>query len=150
VDEFEDAKRSVKVAANQLKTDIDFAARLSLASTNNSLDRINLKNLSTSLGLELDLPINRHRERSNYRRSLINFERGIRKLDEEYSSLQNLIKLRFRQLEQSKQNYEIQRGALSLAEKRVEGNELLLKNQRSECPHLRTCLLSNGKTKTLY
>ena len=130
IDEFEDSKRQVTVAANQLKTNLNFLGGASLTSTGNSLDRLNLKNLSASVGLELDLPVNRRRERNQYRRSLINFERSIRNLSEEYSGLQNLIKLRFRQLEQSRQNYEIQKGSLALARKRVEGNKLLLKAGR--------------------
>ena len=73
------------------------------------------------------MPANRTRERNDYRRALISFDAETRSLSQTHDQLKNLISLRFRQLEQFKQNYEIQLGALKLAERRVEGNRLRLK-----------------------
>lgn len=127
IDRFEDAKRKVVVAANNLKADVSFIGEISLPTTGNNIANFDFDRLSSSIGLELDLPVNKKRERNAYRRSLISFESSARSLSREFNSLKNLVSLRYRELEQFKQNYAIQKNALSLAEQRVEGNKLLLK-----------------------
>ena len=127
IDRFEDQKRQVTIAANDLKADLDFITNASLANSGNRWERLNFDDISANIGLELDLPANRKRERNNYRRALISFDATTRSLSQTHDSLKNLINLRFRQLEQFKQNYNIQLGALELAKKRVEGNKLRLK-----------------------
>jgi len=126
VDQFDDSKRDVVIAANQLKATVDFTASTSLASTDGSFDRFDLDNLSSQVGLELDLPINRINERNNYRRALISFQANIRSLSLTYDNLNNLIIRRIREIEQFKQSYNIQLNAVKLAENRVEGNRLRL------------------------
>jgi len=127
VDQFEDSRRDVLIAADNLKTQLDFVADASLASSGNRWERLNFDNISTGIGLELDLPINRERERNAYRSSLIAFQSDARSLRQSHDQLKNLIRLRLRQLNQFKKNYEIQLGAVKLAENRVEGDELRLK-----------------------
>jgi outer membrane protein TolC len=105
---------------------VNFIASASLASTGNSFEKLNLNNLSSQVGVELNLPINRVNERNNYRRSLIQFQSSIRSLSRTYDSLNNLIIRRIREVQQFKQNYDIQRNAVKLAERRVEGNRLRL------------------------
>ncbi|MFT5905902.1 MAG: outer membrane protein TolC [Cryomorphaceae bacterium] len=124
IDRFDDSKRQVVVAANQLKAEVNFIASASLASTGNRFEKLNLNNLSSQVGVELNLPINRINERNNYRRSLIRFQSSIRSLSRTYDSLNNLIIRRIREVQQFKQNYDIQRNAVKLAERRVEGNRL--------------------------
>lgn len=126
IDRFDDSKRQVKIAANLLKAQVNLLASASLASTDNSIDKFNLDNLSSQVGVELNLPINRINERNNYRRELINFQASIRLLSRSYDNLNNLIIRRIREVEQFKQNYDIQRNAVTLAEQRVEGNRLRL------------------------
>lgn len=124
IDRFEDTKRQVLISADQLKADVNLVSTSSLRNTANSYEKFNFNNLSTEIGLEINLPINRKNERNNYRRSLINFASGIRSLSRSYDSLNNLLKQRLREIEQFRQNYEIQKGALALAQRRVEGNRL--------------------------
>lgn len=126
IDQFDDLKRSVVIAADQLKASVNFVASASLASTDRSFDRFDLDNLSSQVGLELNLPINRINERNNYRRALIRFQAGIRSLTLTYDNLTNLMIRRVREIEQFKQSYEIQLNAVKLAENRVEGNKLRL------------------------
>lgn len=126
IDQFDDTKRNVIITADQLKAEVNFLASASLASTDNSPEKFNFDNLSTQVGLELNLPINRINERNNYRRALIQFEANIRSLSRTYDNLNNLINLRIRQIQQFRQSYEIQRNAVKLAENRVEGNKLRL------------------------
>jgi len=127
IDEFEDSRRNVLITADSLKTTLDFVGNASLASSGNRWERLNINDISSSVGLELDLPINKQRERNNYRRSLISFDSDARSLSQAHDELRNLIKRRFRELEQFKINYEIELGAVKLAERRVEENELRLK-----------------------
>ncbi len=124
IDRFDDSKRQVAIAAEQLKTQLNFLASASIPSTGNNIGRFNFNNLSTQVGLELNLPINRINERNDYRRSLINFQSNIRSLSRTFDSLNNLMKRRIREINQFKQNYQIQRNAVKLAERRVEGNRL--------------------------
>lgn len=124
IDRFDDSKRQVVIAANQLKAQVNFIAAASLASTDGRIDKLNLNNLSSQVGVELNLPINRINERNDYRRSLIRFQSSVRSLSRTYDSLNNLIIRRVREVQQFKQNYEIQLNAVKLAENRVEGNRL--------------------------
>ena len=126
IDRFDDSKRSVVIAANQLKATVNFVASASLASTDGSFDRFDLDNLSSQVGLELNLPINRINERNNYRRALISFQANIRSLSLTYDNLNNLIIRQIREIEQFKQSYQIQLNAVKLAKDRVEGNRLRL------------------------
>ncbi len=127
IDRFEDTKRQVALAADRLKADVRFVGSASLSNTGNNYENFNFNNLSANVGLELNLPVNRRSERNAYRSSLIRFEAGIRTLSRAYDNLKVLIDQRIREVEQFRQNYEIQKGAVELAKKRVEGNRLRLK-----------------------
>ena len=126
IDQFDDSKRDVIIAANQLKATVNLTASTSLASTDGSFDRFDLDNLNSQVGLELNLPINRINERNNYRRSLISFQANIRSLSLTYDNLNNLVIRNIREIEQFKQSYNIQLNAVELAKDRVEGNRLRL------------------------
>ncbi len=127
IDEFEDSRRNVLVTADSLRTTLDFVARASLANSGDRWERLNTDDISSSVGLELDLPVNKRRERNNYRRSLISFDAEARSLSQSHDELRNLIKRRFRELEQYRNNYKIEVGAVKLAERRVEENQLRFK-----------------------
>ncbi len=127
VDEFEDVRRQVIIAADELKTQLDFVSSTSIQSSGERWERLNFNDISTNIGLELDLPVNRRRERNDYRRTLILFDSEARALSQTHDQLRNLIKLRYREIEQFRRNYEIQIGAVKLAQRRVEGNQLRLK-----------------------
>ena len=127
VDGFEDQRRDLIIAADDLKTRLDFVSNASIVNSGNRWERLNFNDLSANVGLELDLPINQTRERNNYRRALISFDTNARSLSQNHDNLRNLIGRRFRELEQFRKNYVIQLGAVKLAERRVEENELRLK-----------------------
>ncbi len=126
IDRFEDQKRQVVIAADRLKAGLNLVGDASLRSTGNSYENFNFDRVSTRVGLELDLPINKKVERNGYRSTLIQFESSIRSLSRSFDSLQNLMEQRHRQLRQFQQNYEIQKGAVELAKKRVEANQMRL------------------------
>lgn len=131
IDQFEDAKRKILVAANSLKTDLNIFGSASLAS-NEPTDYVNfdLDNVRYGVGLQLNLPLDRLRERNNYRATLISFESQLRSLNLALDQLKDRIDRGMRTLEQRRQNYIIQLNALELANSRVYGNTLLLEAGR--------------------
>jgi hypothetical protein len=131
IDRFEDSKRKILVAARSLKADLNVFANASLAS-NEPTDYLNfdLDNVRYGVGLQLNLPLDRLRERNNYRATLISFESELRNLSLALDQLKDRIDRGMRTLEQRRQNYTIQLNALELANQRVYGNTLLLEAGR--------------------
>ncbi|MGJ8726692.1 MAG: TolC family protein [Roseibacillus sp.] len=129
IDRFEDNKRQVAIAANQLKADLNLLASSSVSTDGGPTDYVNFdfNKVRTTVGLQLNLPLDRLRERNTYRATLINFESATRTLGQNFDELRNLLDRRIRELEQFRQSYEIQRNAVVLAARRVEGNQLRLK-----------------------
>ena len=133
IDEFEDAKRKVRVAANQLLAELKIVADAALESDPpTDYYKFDPDNLRASVGLELNLPIDRLPERNVYRRELVNFEAQIRSLTLTLDNLKEDIERGLRTLEQRRQNYEIQKNALELANRRVQSTTLLLEAGRAE------------------
>ena len=125
IDRFEDSKRKVYVAANRLKTGIDFFADASLSSDRpTDYTSFDPDDIRAGMGVELDLPINRFRERNQYRSTIISFEAALRRLSLALDNKRNQIRLGLRNLKQIEQNYQIQRIAVDLAAERVEGADL--------------------------
>ncbi|MGK0190352.1 MAG: outer membrane protein TolC [Verrucomicrobiales bacterium] len=127
IDRFEDSRRLVRVTADALKPGLDFFADASITSEGplNYRD-FNVRDLNANVGLALDLPINRKLERNAYRASLIRFQQQLRSLSLTFDQLRNSIDQGIRELQQFRQNYIIQKGAVTLAETRVEGAQLNL------------------------
>jgi outer membrane protein TolC len=128
VDRFEDNRRQVAIAANQLRADLDLVGETSLVNSGDSIDytEFNFSDVRATVGLQLDLPLDRLRERNQYRATLINFESATRTLGLNFDELRNLLDRRIRELKEFRQSYEIQKGAVQLARNRVEGNRLRL------------------------
>ncbi len=131
IDQFEDTKRKLRIAADQLRADLNFVANASLSSEPpDNYTEFDIDEVRYNFGLELDLPIDRLRERNTYRAALVNFEADIRNLALELDSLKDRIDRGVRTLEQRRQNYLIQKIALELADRRVESSQLLLEAGR--------------------
>lgn len=125
IDRFEDAKRKVYVAANQLKPGVDFFADASLSSDRpTDYTSFDPDDIRAGMGVELDLPINRFRERNQYRSTIISFEAALRRLSLALDNKRNNIRLGLRSLKQFEQNYEIQKISVELAAKRAAGASL--------------------------
>ena len=82
--------------------------------------------------MELNLPIDRLRERNNYRATLISFESQLRNLALTLDTLKDAIERGLRTLEQRRQTYEIQQGALAVANRRVLAATQLIEAGRAE------------------
>ena len=125
IDRFEDAKRKIRVVANDLKPGLDVVGDAGLRWDRDENYRdIDFENVTANLGLEIDLPFNRLRERNTYRRALITFEREIRNLSRSLDQRKQAVDQGLRALDQRKQNYEIEQLGVSIAKRRVEELEL--------------------------
>ena len=125
IDRYEDAQRDVRIAANQLKTQIGIFANASIDSDGpTDYTDFDFDNIRRTVGIQLDLPIDRLRERNIYRASLIAFESQLRTLGLTLDELRSTIDEGIRELERLSQNYEIQSNAVILAERQVTGAQL--------------------------
>lgn len=133
IDEFEDSKRKIKVSANRLLPDLNILADASLESDRpTDYTRFNADDVRAGVGVELNLPIDRLRERNNYRATLISFESQLRNLALTLDTLKDAIERGLRTLEQRRQTYEIQQGALAVANRRVLAATQLIEAGRAE------------------
>ena len=133
IDVFEDTKRKIRVAANQLQADLKIVADADLSSTPpTDYSHFDPDKVRADVGLQLNLPIDRLPERNFYRSTLVTFEAGLRSFTLTLDALKESIDQGLRTLDQSQQNYEIQRNALELANRRVESTTLLLEAGRAE------------------
>lgn len=141
IDRFEDSKRKIAVAANQLKADLNIFADGSLQSDGpTDYTDFNIDNVRWNYGVELDLPIDRLRERNSYRSTLINFEAALRRLSLQLDTKRQEIENGLRTLRQRQRNYDISLVGLDLARERVVSAQLFLEAGRVEQRDLREAL----------
>ena len=133
IDRFEDKKRKIRVDASQLRPGLDFFADASLDSDKpTDYTKFDPDNIHAGVGVELDLPLDRLRERNTYRATLVTFEAELRNLTLVLDTLKDNIDRGLRTVEQRRQNYQIQQNALVLANRRVESTTLLQQAGRAE------------------
>ncbi len=133
IDRFEDSQRKLRVFASALKPGLNLFANADLESTRpTDYTKFNIDNVRASAGLQLDLPLDRLKQRNSYRAALVTFEREIRNLSLELDDLRRDISEGLRNLALLRETYEVQQVELTLSERRVEREELLLKAGRSQ------------------
>ncbi|MGB2936589.1 MAG: TolC family protein [Phycisphaerae bacterium] len=130
----EDAERKVVVAEDGLKGDVDLVASIGYASGANrgaQSARLAFHQGDYSIGLEIDLPIDRLSERNALRETQIDREQAGRALSLLEDQIVLQVREAYRGLEQSRQSYDIQQLSVELADRRVESTELLLQAGRA-------------------
>lgn len=133
IDEFEDMKRKVGIFKDRLRADLRLFADAALQSEGaQDYTEFDPKKVRAGVGLSLDLPIDRLRERNDYRASIVRFEQELRDLTLTLDELKDDIQGGLRTLHLRRQNFEIQRNALQLANRRVASATMLLEAGRSE------------------
>jgi len=138
IDQFEDRKRKIRVSADKLKADLNLVGTASYALqdepdyTDFDPDRFRY-----TLGLQLDLPLDRLSERNAYRTTLIQFEQTLRQLSLTLDNFKDRIDRGLRTLEQRRLNYVSQLRALEVARRRVQNNTLLFEMGRADVRQLR-------------
>ena len=129
IDQFEDSKRKTVVTANRLKPSLGLFASASVDSEEpTNYDRFDFDEARRSVGVQLELPLNRRNGRNSYRASLISFESELRSLSLTLDELRSDIERNIRELERLHQNYQIQTNAVALAEKQVSGAQLSIES----------------------
>lgn len=129
IDQFEDVKRKTRIAANNLKMDVGLSASASVDSEGqDDYDKFDFDKVRREVGLSIDLPIDRLSERNSYRSALIRFESEIRDFGLTLDQLRSQIEESLQALERLRQNYEIQKNAVGLAEKSVLGAQLSIES----------------------
>jgi outer membrane protein TolC len=84
-----------------------------------------------SIGLDIDLPVDRLEERNALRQTQIERERAARDLSLLRDQVVLAVREAYRGLEQARQSYEIQQRSVALAQRRVESTQLLLQAGRA-------------------
>ncbi|MBI5397358.1 MAG: TolC family protein [Verrucomicrobia bacterium] len=133
MDRFEDSKRKIEVAANRLKPDLNIFASVSLPSRGETdYTKFEVGQYTASGGVELKLPLDRLKERNEYRTTLINFERQLRTFALALDNVRDEVRQGLRTLWQKRNDYAIQENAENLAKRRVESVTLLLQAGRAQ------------------
>ena len=133
IDRFEDSQRKIKVAADALKPELNIFTEASFASHEpTDYAQFDLNNYRAQAGVELNLPLDRLKERNVYRVALISFERQIRALALALDQSRNDVRDALRALDQTRQNYQIQRSAVELADGRVDSVTLFVEAGRAQ------------------
>lgn len=125
-DQLADAERQVTVSAEGLKAGLDLSVSATAASASGRPLDYSKDNLGWSAGLSLDLAVDRTPERNSYRRSVISAVQANRGLAELRDSTRADIRDALRSARNTRASYLIQKGAVLLAERRVEGANLSL------------------------
>ncbi len=126
-----DAQREVVVRADALRAELTLGGSAAFAD-NDDDGSLSFEGGRYAALLTLDLPIERTRERNEYRNSLIDLERATRSVQ----TLENQIKLavrdELRALLESRETLKIQAQAVVIAEKRVDSAVLFVEAGRAQ------------------
>lgn len=138
IDRFEDSKRKVRVAADQLRAELGLFSNASLSSEGpDDYSNFDPDKIRYTAGVRLNLPIDRLRQRNTYRATLISFESQIRSLGLVLDNYKNRIDRGLRTIEQARLNYLNGLESLNVAKRRVENNSMLLEAGRATPRDLR-------------
>jgi len=131
VDRVVDAERRSRVAADALRMGLDVSSSIELSSDDKNPLKFNFQDVSWSLGLVIDLPINRMRERNTYRSALIQWQASARAAGAFEDEIARDLRAELRAVAARRESREIQSSAVRLAEKRVESAGLNLQAGRA-------------------
>ena len=138
IDRFEDSKRKVRIAADQLKPGLNLFANASLQSDGpDDYVSFDANKVRYQAGVSLDNLVDKLPSRNTYRATLVSFESQLRSLVSSLDSLRDQIDRGFRTLEQQRQNTLNRKASLDVAARRVDMNEILFRAGRVEVRGLR-------------
>jgi hypothetical protein len=123
-----DARRQIKLAADDLRAILDFRATQTLVADRSVDDFFNFSadGNRTRLSMSLDTPLNRRIERNVYRAALIDYNRARRALIEQEDQIKFDVREDLRQLRLRRNQYEISVARAALAYERVVSTRLQL------------------------
>lgn len=117
-----DSWRKIRVAKDALQADLDLFARADIATRLDATNPVDFSSEASNyrVGVALDGPLNRLRERNTYRAELINYQRSRRALIGRQDLVVQSVRRDLRALEAEKLNFEISRQSLVAAARQVE------------------------------
>jgi outer membrane protein TolC len=136
IDRFEDSKRKIEVRIDQLRPGLNLTASGNADSTPDYTE-FDASEIRYSVGLQLDLPFDRLRERNDYRATLVSFESQLRSLSLKLDEFKQAIDGGLRGLEEARLNILSGQAQLALAIRRVEMNNILLEAGRVQIRDVR-------------
>ncbi|MCK4850834.1 MAG: TolC family protein, partial [Phycisphaerae bacterium] len=128
-----DAQRGVVVAADNLRAELTLAGRAqagsrrSISSADSPNAQLRPEKGFYSVGLFLDLPLERTAERNAYRDSFISLERAVRSVQELEDQIKLGVRNDLRNLLEARESTKIQALSVRVAQRRVASTDLLLK-----------------------
>lgn len=137
-DRVEDAQRHLAIAEDAFRAELTLGGTASVGegvTASSAADGDgDFKVSEAQLGglLKLDLPFERTKERNVYRNTLIQLEATVRAYQESEDALKQSVRKAIRDIRERREQLIIQFGAVSLAERRVSNNDLLLRAGRAE------------------
>ena len=130
-DRLQDAERAVKIAEDGMRAKADLTADASAGSvTRNRISTPRFADADYSVGLDVDLPLDRTDETIALRRAQIALEQQRRQIDATRENLVKSLRLTWNNLRTYEQKITIQKMSIALAEKRVENTRMLFEDGR--------------------
>lgn len=126
-----DAKRSVHVAADSLRTELDANLTVSSQTEQKSSITTVLQRPLYNFGFTFDLPLDRLQQRNNYKSALIQLDRATRNFNLTKDNVALDVNNSYRNLYAAYQSYLIQKSSMQLAGERVESTDMLLQAGRA-------------------
>ncbi len=155
IDRFEDSKRKVRIASDQLRAELSLFANATLQSEGpDDYTNFDPNKVRYAAGVRLNLPVDRLRERNNYRATLVSFESQLRSLSLTLDNYKDRIDRGLRTLEQTRLNYISGVESLKVSERRVLNNVMLLEAGRATIRDVREAqdglVLAQNNLATIY
>jgi outer membrane protein TolC len=132
LDEVDDAGRRVDIDADALRSALNVFGSASGNSVDGNPLEFSKDSLDWTLGVEMDLAIDRLPERNSYRASLIELNESLRSAEENEDSIRIQVRDGLREAVRTVESWKLQRGAVLLAARRVESAQLNLEAGRAE------------------
>lgn len=130
-DRLADAERAVAIAEDAMRTKLDLTASAQASSpTRNRISTPRFADADYSVGLDVDLPLDRTDETIALKRAQIALEQQRRQVDATRDNLVKTLRLTWNNLRSYETKINIQRISVALAEKRVENTRLLFEDGR--------------------
>lgn len=124
-DQVDDAARKVYVAANAFKPGLDLIIQGDVDSLDdNRFQEFDFERARLSAGLDLDPDFDKKAERNQYRAALIVHERADRERELAVDSVKLEVRDDWRTLDQARRSFDVRQMGVSLAERRVEEQQL--------------------------
>jgi outer membrane protein TolC len=130
-----DAQRDVVVRADALRAGLTLGGSGHVADTDED-GSLRFDRGQYAALLTLDLPVERTRERNDYRNSLLNLEQATRSVQSLEDQIKFSIRSELRTLLESRESLKIQAQSVVVAEKRVRSNTIFLEAGRTEIRNL--------------